>query len=171
MAKTNLIQIVDENDNPLRAATMPETHAKGLIHRVVRIMVEDSQGRILLQKRAPNMSWPNCWDNSAAGHVDAGEDYLTAARRELFEEIGIKTDKLDEIGKYYTQGKYQSQIHKRFNNLYKVVLTAIPQQMALQKEEVASVKWFSLKDIKKLIKDKPDKVTDGLRDVIERFYT
>jgi len=32
---------------------------------------------------------PNCWDSSAAGHVDAGEDYLACAIRELEEELGI----------------------------------------------------------------------------------
>lgn len=32
-----------------------------------------------------------------SGHVDAGEDALTAARRETNEEVGIKADKLTEI--------------------------------------------------------------------------
>jgi 16S rRNA (adenine1518-N6/adenine1519-N6)-dimethyltransferase len=30
------------------------------------------------------------WDSSAAGHVNAGESYETAAARELQEELGIK---------------------------------------------------------------------------------
>jgi len=32
---------------------------------------------------------PGYWDTSSAGHVDSGEDYLTAANRELQEELGI----------------------------------------------------------------------------------
>jgi 16S rRNA (adenine1518-N6/adenine1519-N6)-dimethyltransferase len=37
---------------------------------------------------------PGIWDSSAAGHVDSGEDYLTAARRELREELGIEAPEL-----------------------------------------------------------------------------
>jgi len=34
------------------------------------------------------------WDSSAAGHLDTGEDYETAARRELEEELGITDTRL-----------------------------------------------------------------------------
>lgn len=163
------IQIVDENDRPINQTSIIEAHEKGLIHRVVRIMVEDGKGNILLQKRSKHMlRWPNCWDNSAAGHVDAGEDYLTAAKRELFEEIGIQTDKLEEIGAYFTDAMYKDSILKRFNKVYKIIVEETPKN--LQKEEVSEVEWFSLDDVRKLIKDKPDQVTDGLQDVISRYY-
>src|SRR5262249_18336791 len=33
---------------------------------------------------------PGLWDSSCSGHLDAGEDYDTAAGRELAEEIGIR---------------------------------------------------------------------------------
>ncbi|MFM2381971.1 MAG: hypothetical protein RLZZ76_738 [Candidatus Parcubacteria bacterium] len=33
---------------------------------------------------------PGRWDNSAAGHVDAGEDYSRAVLREAEEEIGVR---------------------------------------------------------------------------------
>ena len=33
---------------------------------------------------------PGVWDSSAAGHVDAGEDYDEAALRELEEELGVQ---------------------------------------------------------------------------------
>ena len=33
-------------------------------------------------------TFPGCWDSSCSGHVDAGEDYVAAARRELGEELG-----------------------------------------------------------------------------------
>jgi isopentenyldiphosphate isomerase len=33
---------------------------------------------------------PGLWDSSCSGHLDAGEDYDTAAGRELGEEIGIR---------------------------------------------------------------------------------
>ena len=38
------------------------------------------------------------WDSSAAGHVNAGEDYNSAAQRELKEELGIDVG-LKQLGK------------------------------------------------------------------------
>lgn len=97
----NLIQIVDEHDNPVGQASKAEMWRDGLWHRVVRIMAVRKDGAILLQKRAPTKQpFPNCWDNSAAGHVDAGEDYLAAAKRELMEELGLQNVSLEEVGAY-----------------------------------------------------------------------
>lgn len=163
-----LIQIVDAEDKPIGVASMSEAQEKGLIHRIVRIMVENSDGKILLQKRANKMTWPNCWDNSAAGHVDEGEDYLGAARRELFEEIGLDGQDLTEVGKYYSDAVYQGRILKRFNMVYKLVAEETPSQ--LNPIEVTEVAWFTVENAKKLIKTSPELVTDGLHDVINRYY-
>jgi 16S rRNA (adenine1518-N6/adenine1519-N6)-dimethyltransferase len=38
------------------------------------------------------------WDSSAAGHLDAGEDYDSAARRELEEELGITDTRIIRLG-------------------------------------------------------------------------
>ena len=73
------IQLVDEEDNPTKGSSMQAAHQKGLRHRVVVVLVEDDTGRVLLQKRSDKVStYKNSWDVSAAGHVDYGEDYLTA---------------------------------------------------------------------------------------------
>lgn len=169
MATEKLITIVDENDEPISSATIFEARQNGLIHRIVRIMVEDSTGLILLQKRSQNMeSYPGCWDHSAAGHVDSGEGYLSAARRELFEEIGIRAESLIEIDTYFSENKSGGQVIKRFNRLYRFV--SISESIKLQKSEVEEVKWFTLDEIKRLIKDSRDSVTDGLEYVISRYY-
>jgi isopentenyl-diphosphate delta-isomerase len=65
-----LIQIVDDTNQPVGSAVMHDAHVQGLPHRIVRIMVEDSNGRILLQKRAADHQlYENCWDTFAAVDV------------------------------------------------------------------------------------------------------
>lgn len=85
-----LFDVVDENDAPTRVATRGEVHAKNLIHRAVHVFVLNRNGDLILQKRSrlKDMN-PSVWDSSVSGHLDAGENYLKAAVRELGEEIGI----------------------------------------------------------------------------------
>ena len=65
-------------------------HANNLLHRAVHVLIFNSAGEIFLQMRS---RWkdrhPLAWDSSAAGHVNAGEEYDESAARELREELGI----------------------------------------------------------------------------------
>lgn len=165
-----LVIIVDEHDAVIGSARLEEVWQKGLYHRIVRIMVEDDQGRILLQKRSADMElYPNCWGESGSGHVDAGETYDHAAVRELKEEVGIKGLPLKAIANYQTHGTYQGRILNRFNRVYRARFTQ-DTPMHADREEVSDVQWFTLATIRELIANHPDQVTDGLTDVIKSCY-
>ncbi len=85
-------EVVDENDCVIGRARRSECHGNpALIHRVSHVLVFNSIGQLLLQKRSMDKDiQPGKWDTSVGGHLDPGEDYLTAARREMQEELGIK---------------------------------------------------------------------------------
>ena len=60
----------------------------GLYHLAVHIWPRNSRGEYLIQRRAPGVQWkPNLWAVTG-GSAISGEDAVTAARRELREEIG-----------------------------------------------------------------------------------
>jgi 16S rRNA (adenine1518-N6/adenine1519-N6)-dimethyltransferase len=84
--------VVDANDQVLGSAPRGKVHGDNLRHRAVHILIFNRTGEVFLQKRS---RWkdrhPLVWDSSAAGHVDAGEEYDFAASRELGEELGIQT--------------------------------------------------------------------------------
>ncbi|MGI8436380.1 MAG: NUDIX hydrolase, partial [Chthoniobacterales bacterium] len=74
-------------------------HGNNLLHRAVHILLFNAQGEIFLQKRSRLKDrHPDVWDSSAAGHVDAGEEYDNAATRELREELGV-TAPLERLAK------------------------------------------------------------------------
>jgi isopentenyl-diphosphate delta-isomerase type 1 len=84
-----LFDIVDDADRVVGQAPRREVHARGLSHRATHVLVHDDAGRVFLQLRSLGKDmFPGCWDSSCSGHLDAGEDYETAARRELGEELG-----------------------------------------------------------------------------------
>ncbi len=163
------IQIVDEQDNPVGAATKQEAWSQGLIHRIVRIMLEDENGLILLQKRATAKDlYPGCWDNSVSGHVEKDEAYEVAAARELQEELGIETP-LTEVGKYYVDFKLGERRLRRFTTFYTGKITH-KSVLKLRAEEVAGTQWFTVGEVKALVEREPQNIADGLKQVIERYY-
>lgn len=163
------ILIVDADDNPVGSASMQEALEKGLTRRVARIMLNNPNNQLLLQKRANNERvYPGCWDNSVAGHVDEGETALDAALREMEEEIGISGLDLEFVGKYYFEAVDATGKVRKWNHLYKAEIDFTPDQ--LNPEEVSEVRWFNLKDIKAMISEKPEDFTDGVIEVIKRYY-
>lgn len=67
-------------------------HNKKLIHRGIGIVLFNDKGQILLQKRSKNKDlYPGRYTLSASGHVDRGETYSQAAKRELQEELNVTT--------------------------------------------------------------------------------
>ncbi|HVV66900.1 MAG TPA: NUDIX domain-containing protein [Candidatus Saccharimonadales bacterium] len=157
------IQIVDENDRPLKSGTMEDAQRDGLWHRIARVVIEDENGRFLLQKRSAAMStFPGCWDTSAAGHVDFGETYSVAARREALEETGLADLSLKEIESYRSESVQGEKILNRFNKTYQSRIGS-KRQFTPDPEEVEELRWFSKQEVADLINDHPDEVTDGLK--------
>lgn len=90
---SELFDVVDEDDRVIATRSRGDVHRDGLRHRAAHVLVFDPAGRLFVQRRAMTKDCsPGCWDTSAAGHVAAGEDYATAAGRELEEELGIRPE-------------------------------------------------------------------------------
>ncbi len=64
-----------------------------LLQAGASVLLEDEDGRLLLQRRADNHLW-----GYHGGSVELDEDVETAARRELFEETGLLAKSLTLFG-------------------------------------------------------------------------
>lgn len=89
-----LFHLVDENDKRLGFVSRQKAHRDiSKIHRSICIIVINRKNQILFQKRSEfKDTFPGFWTLSVTGHVHYGETYLNAAKRELFEELGIKSE-------------------------------------------------------------------------------
>lgn len=93
MSTEEIFDVVNEHDEVIDRLPRAVVHRDKRLHRAVHIFVFNSEGRLYIQKRSPfKDQLPNCWTSSCSGHVDSGEDYDTAAVRELGEELGVKID-------------------------------------------------------------------------------
>jgi isopentenyldiphosphate isomerase len=63
----------------------------GEFHQVVQVWILNSHGEFLVSKRTPNKPWPLMWE-CTGGSAAVGEDSLTAALKEVREELGVILD-------------------------------------------------------------------------------
>ena len=141
--------ILDENGNKtgrttLRGRCMLKA---GEYHLVVHIWIVSAKGCYLIQRRAEDKKlMPGEWA-ATGGAAVSGEDSFGAARRELFEELGIESDEsnLKKITRI-----------KRRNSLVDVwaIVCDIPEdRLVLQRSEVAEAKWVTSAELDRMIRN------------------
>jgi 16S rRNA (adenine1518-N6/adenine1519-N6)-dimethyltransferase len=85
-----MFDVVDEENRVIGRQPRGIVHREKLRHRAIHIFVFNKRGELFLQRRSRwKDAHPRRWDSSAAGHVNACDDYDTTAPRELEEELGI----------------------------------------------------------------------------------
>jgi len=154
------VVIVNDKNEVIGSEEFKTAIENCMIRRIVRVFVTNSEGQIFLQKRNDNKELaPGCWDVSAAGHVDEGESYYEAAKRELLEEVGIKDVELKKIAKFLTEEKFGALEARSFDELFEVNFDG---NLKLDSNEIKGGDWFSLNKIREMIKENPDKFAPGL---------
>lgn len=158
-----IFDVVDEHDQVIGQASRPVVHRDNLLHRAVSIFVLKPDGRLLLQLRSDSKDQcPGCYTSSASGHVDTGEDYETAAIRELHEELS-----LDEPIKYLANFPGGPETAFEFTALYELVTDVEP---VLDLEEIASAEFLPLDTIAEMMTESPEKFTPPFLVLFKWFY-
>lgn len=163
------LQVVDENDTPVRIATREQAWENGWILRHAYIVLRDNEGNFLLQQRsAQKKKYPGRWTWAATGHVDAGETYESAAARELFEEVGIKTDLV-------FLGKIQGIAVNKFGNpsAFISIFTGIISQdtpIVVDPQEVETTRWFSPEELRIIAHTQADTLAPNMRHSFLQFF-
>ena len=154
--------ILDENGVKTgKKKLRSEVHRDGDWHKAVHIWILNEKGDVLLQRRCPTKdSHPNMLDISCAGHLSAGDDSITAATRELEEELGIVANPSDLkfIKTIKRSSKYtETFINNEFNDMYILRTNKTISDMKFQKEEISEIMFVPYKKFKEMVKNKqPD---------------
>jgi isopentenyldiphosphate isomerase len=151
------VDIVDKKDNVIGKELKSKKKDLGFISRVVAIMIRDSNGKFLVCKRGSHKKIDaEKYDLAAFGNVISGEDYQSAAERELKEELNISC-KLDMLDRFY-----QENIHDgiKFRIFCGVFLGECDKEPNLNHELVSSRK-MTFEEIEKEMKETPDNFCQG----------
>ncbi len=153
-----IFDIVDKEGTPTgETIARSQAHALGVRHRTAHIwVIREKEGRteVLLQKRSMNKdSFPGQYDTSSAGHIQAGDEPLESALRELGEELGIqaKPEELQfaETFDIHLEKEFHGKVFKDNETAFVYILKkdVDPSNLTLQKEELDGVEWFSFEDV------------------------
>jgi isopentenyl-diphosphate delta-isomerase len=155
-----LFDVVSATDEVLGQAPRREVHARKFLHRAIHVLVHDTKGHLFLQRRSRTKdTFPGCWDSSCSGHVDAGEDYLIAARRELGEELGWHDLRLPlrPLLKLHASPETGQEFIQIF------LLGPLSGPFDLHPEEITEGRWIAPEELDRLIGEHPDEVAGALR--------
>ncbi len=121
---------------------------EGQYHLVVHIWVINDKKKTLIQKRSDTVNiLPGIWATTS-GSALSGETELDAAKRELSEELGIKSgdEELILIKKY--RGR------NNFVYVYAVHKNVGISEITMQAEEVQAVKWVTSDELSDMVHKK-----------------
>ena len=88
------LDLVDRNDAVIGRQRRSEVYAQGLSNfRVINAFIRNANGELWIPRRtATKRMFPLCLDVSVGGHVESGETYGEAFKRETQEEINLDLD-------------------------------------------------------------------------------
>lgn len=138
------LEIVDKDGRIISIAPRNIIHGNpSMLHKVVHILVFNSKSELLLQKRASHKDVaPGKWDTSVGGHVLPGENILTAAKREMLEELGIVVENINFLYTYIYSNNYESELVYTYWCLHEG-------PFSFNKEEIDEVFFWKIEDIYK----------------------
>lgn len=123
------------------------------------VIVEDAEGRILLQQRTDN----HCW-GYPGGALELGETLENAARRELTEETGLIANKLELFGVF--SGEEFHHIYPNQDEVYIVDVVYLCKSYTgtrkAQEAEVERLAFFSADEL-------PENISPPVRPVIQEW--
>jgi 8-oxo-dGTP diphosphatase len=125
---------------------------------------EDGVERVLLQLRQGTGFMDGHWAVSAAGHVEPGEDAVTAAVRESAEEIGIGIDRsnLEPLCAIHRTAPPHEKGDERVDFFFACRRwTGEPSRR--EPDRAADLRWFDLDSLPVPVVPHERRVLDGLR--------
>jgi len=133
-----------------------EAHKNGWFHNTIHLWLFTANGAVLLQQRSHKKAiYPLLWDVSAAGHIDTGESFETAAIRETHEELGLllNPEDLIKIGvnKHQTAYANDTILDNEFHHVFIAELKVPITDLTVQEEEVEAIKLVTINDFTALL--------------------
>ncbi len=164
--ESEYIITVDEQDKETGYREKLEVHRNGILHRAFSAVIFNNNGEMLLQKRAKGKYHsPGLWSNTCCSHQRVGETLTEAVSRRIQEELGFTCDCKEIFQfKYYVEfdnGLMEHEIDHVFLGYFNEMVTP-------REDEVEQVQWVKLDQLRKDMKEYPQRYTVWFKILMEQ---
>lgn len=156
-----LFDLYDRSGNLLnKTMERGSRNLDGEYHLAVHIWIRNKEGKYLIQQRNKTTdSILNQWA-ATGGAVTSGEDSITGAIRETYEELGIKFEKTEL--KFLKRFFIEDEISSYITDLYIIDSDVLIKDCVIDTVEVKQLQYFTLDEYKNLVKNKQAWHYEGL---------
>lgn len=155
------MDIVNENDEIVGRDTRKHIHDTHKIHRGTHVIILNSKGEVLIQKRSLSKDYyPGYYDISVGAQVASGESYEECAQRELAEELGCPAATLVPIA-------YYDAFSPRQREKRKVFLFSHDGPFRIDPDEVEEIEFVSQEHLARALAERP--FTEGCKKSLYLF--
>lgn len=162
------VLVVDEQDRELEPAPKLAVHEDGRLHRAFSILVFNSRGELLLQRRADcKYHFAARWSNTCCGHPRPGESTERAAERRLFEEFGIQVSLSEQDQLIYRAEDADSGlIEHEYLHIFKGTYCAEPNP---DPSEIGAWRWMAVAAVRRALRLHPQWFTPWFAILVDRL--
>jgi isopentenyl-diphosphate delta-isomerase len=161
---TESVILVDKHDNELGLMEKMEAHRKGALHRAFSVLLYNSKGEVLLQKRSSNKYHSaGLWTNTCCSHPKPAEKMEDAVMRRLKEEMGIDTKPVYTFKFLYKTILDNNLIEHELDHVYIGLFNNEP---IINLHEVENWKFASMLEVKKDVQKNPKAYTHWFKLIV-----
>lgn len=164
-----MLILVDNEDNSIGSAGKLSIHQQGLLHRAFSIFIFDSEGKLLLQRRAlSKYHSAGLWTNSCCGHPRWGETTQAAACRRLQEEMGFVT-RLKKVSSFTYHAEVPGNlIEYEFDYIFAGLFDGEPE---INFDEADDWQWIDITQLIDKVKKHPENFTAWFNLIMKNVST
>jgi len=166
MVKQQVV-LIDKHNKKIGVCEKLKAHKEGKLHRAFSIFVFNSKEELLIQRRAKEKyHCGGIWANTVCSHPRPNETYNQAVHRRLKEEMGFDC-KLKKLFCFIYRAEFSNGlIENEYDCVFVGKFNGEPKP---NKKEIMDFKWISLKDLRKDIKEHPEKYSVWLRIALKKI--
>ena len=163
--------LIDEEDHVLGPGSKVQCHlGEGQLHRAFSVLLFNSEGRLLIQKRAGSkITFPGVWANTCCSHplhtpeeLEDGVGVKRAAIRKLEQELGISPEQVAvEDFQLISRMHYQARADERWaeHEIDHVLVIRTDVDIDVNPNEIEEIRWVTADELADMIASTPDNGT------------
>lgn len=160
------VVLVDKEDHKKGTEEKLKAHKENKLHRAFSVVIFNSDGELLLQKRAQEKYHSGgLWSNTCCSHPAPGENLKESAEKRLQEEMGFETE-LSEVYSFYYQKDFEGLSEHEIDHVFVGSFDGDPDP---DPSEAEDWRWVEPEKLKKEINEEPSRFSFWFQKIVAQI--